>query len=285
MTLLIGVQCTNGVVLGADSSATLATNGADVNDLAHKITLVGDHALIAIGGASAMGLQFEHGARTELESLHVAGELATLAHPELAAKISEQLIPAFLALKIPELAVKAKELPGGEENLASILARCLIATFTNAGPCLLAVNEFGLTDCADKVPYAVEGNGDVAALPFLGYIRQHVWKNQPPDVGAGILAVLWAFRYAGRANPERLSEPYQLGVVERIGERLQARFLSETDLSEPKNLLDDFETNVMGQLLGRVVEEEKAQAPPVPSSERRRRGRRNNDGHHSDKRK
>jgi 20S proteasome alpha/beta subunit len=251
------------VVLGAESSATLGTDGDDISDLGKKLSLIGDHALIGIAGFSGTGHQYEAAARAELEKPDRSSRLPKTGSAELALRIGKRTARVFRALDLEQHAAKViKHL--GREHLGEVLAFGVVAVLTSDGPCLMRITALGLTDCCEGIPYAVEGVGSVEALPFLRYIRHHVWKNRDPDVGIGILSVLWAMRYALLVNPDKLKGPRRIGVVELVNGRSVARVLSNEELIAHDELLDEFESEAIGKLLQRR-DEENGSPPPTPS--------------------
>ena len=59
MTVLIGVRCTDGVVIGADSAATSAAGNIHLLKLASdKIVIVGDRVIVAGTGQIGLGQRF-----------------------------------------------------------------------------------------------------------------------------------------------------------------------------------------------------------------------------------
>lgn len=59
MTVLVGVRCTDGVVIGADSAATSAAGNTHLLKLASdKIVIVGDRVIVAGTGQIGLGQRF-----------------------------------------------------------------------------------------------------------------------------------------------------------------------------------------------------------------------------------
>ena len=59
MTLVVGIRCTDGVIIGTDSAVTSATGQAlTIMQPSKKITIVGDHIILAGTGELGLGQRF-----------------------------------------------------------------------------------------------------------------------------------------------------------------------------------------------------------------------------------
>jgi hypothetical protein len=71
MTLIIGIKCKNGYVLGADGAATYGIMGQHTirQPVKKKLYLVGNNAVVGVSGAVGIGQRF----RAEVEAVRNLG--------------------------------------------------------------------------------------------------------------------------------------------------------------------------------------------------------------------
>jgi hypothetical protein len=138
----------------------------------------------------------------------------------------------------------------------------------------MRIGEFGQTEfCRDSLPYAAEGIGSKEALPFLRYIRHHVWKQSRPHLSLGIVSTVWALRYACEVNPG-LANPLAIGVVEAVNGSPTARLLDASEMTTHTNLINEIEHETLGRLFAPPGAAKPPPIPKPPTPQRRRQDRR-----------
>ena len=107
------------------------------------------------------------------------------------------------------------------------------------------------------------GGGQQITDPFLALLRSVYWKDGPPNVQGGIFSALWALRHACEVNPGGIKEPINIAVLVREKGKLVARMLTEADLQEHGNMVDEA-TKHMAGFRETVLGETGASAVPKP---------------------
>ena len=228
MTVLVGIKCKDGVVIGADSSATMgqAPHLRTIEQKIDKIQVVGDRVIVAGTGQVGLGQRFNAVVQSVWQHKDKPFNKPPL---EVGKILAQHAINDFQSTSVPK----------GEFG-------ALVAFPTGNQSCLceFAVNDFQpelKTD--DSLWYVSMGSGQPITDPFLGFMRRVFWKDDLPSSQDGIFAVTWALQHAIEINPGGINEPMQIAVLgpDKKG-RLSAKLLDESELAEHKN-------NVEGAIL------------------------------------
>ena len=156
MTLVVGILCKDGVVIGADSAITFALSSRQPTieqPYSKKITVILDQVIIAGTGAVGLGQRF---AKTT-EKLWKAGKLKGRGPVELGRKLASEAIKDFNSTQAPSNSYGA-----------------LVALPAKHRPQLI---EFSITEFQPEVKneanwYASMGAGQSVADPLLGFVRR-----------------------------------------------------------------------------------------------------------------
>lgn len=248
MTVLVGILCKDGVVIGADSAATLmAGQQRTIEQSMKKVDIVGDNRVIVAGtGSGGMGQRFT--------------------------AIVDQAWRDKVFMK-PPIEVGKALAAIGIKDFASTHAQpgqygALVAFPCQKKPCLV---EFAVTDFQPELKthdfwYVSMGSGQMIADPFLGLIREAFWDDGVPSCKDATFVVTWILSQAIKLNTGGVNGPMQIAVMDGKSGELNARMVDQTEL-------DGHEANVEGLtahirkyrdiLRGGAVQ----QAPGVPKPE------------------
>ena len=192
MTLIIGVKCPDGIVIGADS---ITTYGSEIEqEVSDKIQLIADDALIANAGAVGMSQLINDELRKCWDSVKQQDDVTGVKN-EISTIIWSQISPAMK---------RAEEARNGlgSSVFESILCHSFVALPVSNSPTLLFFDE-----CAQPCEITLEspffsiGTGSRQADPFLAFIRHTLWRDEAPrNVAEGIFSVLWALDHVSRVN-------------------------------------------------------------------------------------
>ncbi len=217
MTLIVGVWCTDGVVVGSDSAVTFSTAThlpTIVQHFPRKIAIINDRVAIAGTGSVGLGQRFievvekawRQGSFKDAGSLDVARTIAREARKDFGSTgASEGKYGALVAL------------PRGQNH-----------------PLLI---EFPVDDLQPHVKdkdswYVSMGSGQAVADPLLGFVREAFWGNKPPRLREAIFSVAFVLLLACEMVPQGVRPPIQMVVLERARKNMEARYLGEVELGE-----------------------------------------------------
>ena len=225
MTVLVGIKCKDGVVIGADSSATLGPvpNLPTIEQKINKIRIIGDRVIVAGAGEVGLGQRFDAVVQSAWDHkdnqfnnppLEVGKFLARHALVDFKSTfVAERKFGALVAFPT-----------GGK----SYLCEFLVDGFQPE----LKTN--------DSLWYVSMGSGQLIIDPFLGFMRGVFWKDDLPSSRDGIFAVTWALKHAIDINPGGINAPMQIAVLgpDKKG-KLFAKLLEDSELAEQKNSVDE----------------------------------------------
>lgn len=232
MTLVIGIQCNDGVVLAAEGKAAPAADGIRISENVQKIFAIDDRFLLGVGGFSGQAQRYR-AALTKIKAVDDALE----SRDQMIEHIQERTIRVFKTVKTAALKAK-KHL--GVACLGDILAEGLVAFVCADGAALAHITVFGTCDGLAETTYHVIGDGNRVAMPFLSYVKRHVWKNQPPAVATAVLSALWTLRFAHNAAGE-YGPPWTIATLQSNGKGAMIDMLPDDALDPHHEMIDTLE--------------------------------------------
>ena len=262
MTLILGIKCQEGIVLGADGAATLGALGQQtVRQLTKKLEIITDCVVVGVSGPVGLHQRFADEVRGLWENRAFVGRGAAEPAPSSAAamvKISEALRKHIL----PEMqaAAASGQVTGQGIALQSAISQSIVALPVGRSACLFQFDHQGSPEEAtDQLPFVSIGSGQRIADPFLAFVRKMFWKKGCPSINAGIFATLWTLQHAIETNPGGISDPKQIVLVERIRDNWRARELPDEELEEHLKAIGSVEQYLSEFPAGKVTQE-----PPPP---------------------
>jgi hypothetical protein len=230
MTVIIGALCTNGVVIGCDSSATYSDGSGKTIEqpTSDKIEIISSPPVItAVTGQFGLAQRFRE----------------ILKRPNTLQSI-ERDIPLKAARMIAGLTVEdfiATKATKGE--FGALMASHHNGTFAL---CEYAEKDFQPEFKTEERWFAAMGSGQRIVDPFLALMRRIFWPNSQPTVSGGIFAVMWALDLAIEVNPGGINGPARIAVLEmskKAGHHV-ARWLDEDELDEHKDNVVELEEHL-----------------------------------------
>jgi len=239
MTLIVGILCEEGVVLGADGQATLGTGAGvrTVRQQVKKVNKVGDCAAIATSGPVGLGQQFN----AALQDLWTTGKLSGKTPHEAMAIIQSAFWPhaerEFVAARVTAPVL-------GNAGLECAISATMLAIPLKKHPCLIQFNHQCSPELATgDLPFIALGSGQPLADPFLAFLRRIFWSNRLPKVSDGVLATVWCLKQAILTNPGGVGEPIQIMTLEKdLHGDFKVRELPETEFAEHGQAIADAES-------------------------------------------
>ena len=224
MTIVVGVRCTDGVVIGSDGSATFAIGNFRTIEqpTRKKIHLIDDRLLIAASGnvghfqrlVNAVDRNWQADLFDAMTPIEAGKWCSTIANRE------------FSGSPPP---------PAQNVNLPTLMA------FAAGGSPVLCELERDLFQPEIKEPDSIWhvsiGSGQPITDPFFGFLRSTLLQGATPNLHTGIFVACWALLHACEVNPGGINEPIRLAVLEPHEGDFRARFLPDEELEEHRTLV------------------------------------------------
>jgi 20S proteasome alpha/beta subunit len=202
MTVLVGVLCTDGVVVGSDSSATLSSGQwRTIEQPVKKIFIVGDDLIFAGAGQAGLGQRFED----ILARLRADLPFPQIGHWQIAKAMCASTLQDFASTKCP---------PG---QFGALVAFACASGFHL---CEFALTNFQPEFKTPKAWFVSMGSGQAITDPFLGFLRRVLFQGNRPNLEEGLFAVAWALEHAIELNPGGINGPAQIAVLTKKPEGL-----------------------------------------------------------------
>lgn len=227
MTLIVGVACRDGVVIGADSIATAGT--AVEQQVSNKITIEEDDVIIACSGSAGLSQLIKE----ELSgSWHEFKQLRCMTDVRNA-------VSGAMYSQIEPMAKRAK-------SAGKAFGGCntMVALPVNHTPALFHFNPLADSlEITSEFPFVSIGSGNRQADPFLAFIKRILWNDRAPSsTRVAIFGVLWTLQHVSTVSAGLgVGEPHRIAVLEKRGTAWIANLLGEGELSEHRQAIIEAE--------------------------------------------
>jgi len=228
MTLIIGIKCSDGVVVAADGAATLGYLGQKTAlQPFKKLCILHNKIIIGVSGPVGLGQRIAG----EIDSMWKNNELSGKQPYEGMTMISEK-IRKHIRPELEMAATASRTI--GNIGLQDALSATLVALPLAGQPTLLSFDQQGAPEeMRNELPFASIGVVQTIADPFLGFIRRIFWRDKPPTVSDGIFAAVWTLEHAILLNPGGVAKPIQVtALIELPKEGWIAKEYSILELQE-----------------------------------------------------
>lgn len=231
MTLLIGIKCTDGVVIAADGATTFGNSlgTRTIRQPSRKLTIINDKMVVGVTGPVGLQQRF-------------VGELAALS-PGPAAKRHQLMEMLAGAIRKPMrdeyLMAEALRDSLGSAAVQGVLSGTLIGLVVQGEPTLIQFDHQGSPECAtDHLRFVSLGSGQPLADPFLAFLKRIFWADAAPNLQDGIFAATWALEHAIATNPGGVDHPIQVMTVRATGSGgCEIHEIEETELGEHRQFI------------------------------------------------
>ena len=239
MTLIIGFKCSDGLVVGADSGATMGDYVSGLRTIMQpmtKLNLIGDKAIVGTSGPVGLG-QLYVDCISRIHNEFRSQDVSTVCR-----KIREEFRKdAEIAL---HMAAMATQVLGPQAQVGAITTT-LVALAAKNEPHLI---QFDCECCPEvttnDLPFVSIGSGQLIADPFLAFLKRIFWKDRLPSVSGGIFAVNWTLEHAIDTAPGGIARPITLGELRIEGTQPKARLLSKEELQEHSEMRTRAEAHI-----------------------------------------
>jgi hypothetical protein len=242
MTVLVGVKCTDGVVIGADSAATSAAGQIHLLKMASdKIEIVGGRIIVAGTGQIGLGQRF--------------GKIVADAHD---AKLFQNR-QIDVARQLAAAAVKDTAATGAPRGQYG----ALVAAPIEDDGCLIefAVPDFQPELKTKKLNFVAMGSGQMLAEPFVSFVARTFWQSKMPDVQSAIFGVHWALAHTILCAPGGVGNPIVIATLTKQKKGWCAELLPDELLGEQAQHMAAIEDGI-AKYKEKLLEG--VEAPPPP---------------------
>lgn len=228
MTILVGILCSDGVVIGADSSTTFASpDGRHTisRQSTKKVVKVSGNVIYAGTGEVGFGQRFGQ----VLHKTLVPDNIKNKTHIDITNEIARKSIEDFMSTHVKNLGFGA---------LVGFV--CKNKFYLSEFPAVTFQPEHKTSD----IWYVSMGSGQNIADPFLGFLRRVIWKNKLPDLEDGIFAAVWSIYHTIKLNTGGIDEPISIGIIEPDGQGYKASILEDSEIEEHQNKVEALESQI-----------------------------------------
>lgn len=260
MTLIVGILCHDGVVVGADGAATLGFAGEfTVRQPVKKLSILHDRVIVGVSGAVGLGQRItgQVGAGWE------AGKFKNLVPHTLMTAVRQAIYDGHIGMELG-VAAHAKGALGPAAAL-SATTYTVVGMPCSGDACLFHFDGQGAPEAATTdLPFIAVGSGNMIADPFLAFLRRVFWKETQPSIQDGIFATVWTLDQAIKTNPGGVADPVQVCVLEKSKGGWIARELPDEELQEHRQAILDAEDRLRNFKAAISSEPSTPPAPPTP---------------------
>jgi 20S proteasome alpha/beta subunit len=231
MTLIIGFKCSDGLVVGADSGATMGDYVSGLRTIMQPVTklqLITDKAIVGVSGPVGLGQLYVDCVN------RIHNQFRTRDVSEISRMLRDEFRKdAEVALHMAGMATQVL----GRQAQVGAIATTLVALAARDG---LHLVQFDCECCPEvttsDLPFVSIGSGQIIADPFLAFLKRIFWKDRLPSVSDGTLAVVWTLEHAIDTAPGGIALPITIGVLQMEGAQPKARLLSNDELQEHREM-------------------------------------------------
>jgi 20S proteasome alpha/beta subunit len=264
VTLLVGVLCSNGVVIAADRQATHGAMGQQtVGQSVTKVQVIRDEALYATSGHKGLGQQLcaiVEGRQPEFKNQGYDRNIV---------KLQEAFRP------IIDAGFKTASHAAGVigHNVAASDCMCgglLAAGFKDGLKLIEITPQLAVEYMTNDLPFISMGSGKPSADPFLGFLRKVYWPIKLPTIQEGALAAYWTIQHAIDMKIFGVGFGIDVFIVEVVSKHsgkpgkppdtiFKARKLDDAELAEHEGFMKAAEEALRGVREAMI-------APPAPQA-------------------
>jgi len=206
MTLIVGILCSNGVVVAADSAATMGSLGnRTVIQPTKKLEIISDKMVLGVSGAVGLGQRFSYALTTGYSSGDFASKPPIEAMTLISEKFRQDLFKEFQA------AQAATPIVGNGIASSPAITSSLVGMVISDKAHLFQFDHQGAPERATEgLPFVSVGSGQAIADPFLSFLRKIFWSDVEPNLNDGIFAALWTLQHAIAVNPGGVAGPIHI---------------------------------------------------------------------------
>lgn len=230
MTLIIGVHCGDGVVIGADSIRTFGT--MIEQEVSNKIQIFDDDVIVATSG----GVGLSQLVKEEL------GAYWNDVKEQNSKNVVRNIVSNAMLLQIEPSSNRAAILNGKPEACSSIISFPL----QDSHVLLVYDPNANSIEITPESPFVSIGSGNFQADPFLAFVKRTFWHDKAPNnVSEGTFGVYWTLDHVSRVNAGLgVGGRSRVAILQKQGDKWKAEFLCDHHLEEHKEAILEAEDSL-----------------------------------------
>ena len=260
MTLIVGILCTDGVVVASDSAATFGTSALPTigQQEVTKIHRLNESVLFSSTGAVGIAQLIAQEVRNAWQN----NEFGNMKAPEEAMNLIGNKIVTTVT---PYLGSANLSRPLIGECSAS-LCKSLVAMPVKRKPCLFHFDYNGAPEqVTTDLPFISLGKGQLIADPFLALLKRLLWKTSPPTLAEGRLVATWTLEHVRATNPGGVGGKSQLATLSSSGSKQPTvTMIKQSDIQEHLQKVSDAEKALVNEVRPSTEDGQAAKVPEAP---------------------
>jgi hypothetical protein len=256
VTLIVGILCSDGIVVAADQQATHGAMGVPtVGQAVTKVQLFGGDILFAASGHAGLGQQL--GSVIERRR----GDFKKSPYAALIREVQTD----FRALVDPayRTAQAAAPIIGPQAAASDVVCHSVLATTFKDGFHLVEITPMCTVESIrGGTPFICLGSGKNSADPFLGFLRKVYWPEKLPTLRDGALAAYWTVRHVIDMHVQGVGFAVDVFLVETADGKPRARQLDQAELVEHQSFIAAAEDAMRGVRNGMIAPAADVEAGP-----------------------
>jgi ATP-dependent protease HslVU (ClpYQ) peptidase subunit len=269
MTLIVGVKCSDGIVLGADSKATYATpmgQSTISQDTVTKLHIANNRIVVGVSGPIGLGQSYsdEVDAYLVQSGQQVKWKSVAAAKTDLIQRFWKHAGPCW------QRAGATAGVIGQQAALMQCLHYSAVAFAIEHEPHLITFShQCEAEEVTKDLPFAAIGSGQPQADSFLAFIRRIFWPSGLPTMTDGQLACIWTLKEVIAHSPGGVGGDIQVVVMSEEKHKWKAAELPRVEIENHLQAITEMEDGMRKQRLASTTpsaaEEIPEPADPIPS--------------------
>lgn len=232
MTLIIGVRCNEGIVIGADSMVKVGSDFSNIQMTSDKIRLFGKDGVAAFAGDVGLGqIILDRLVEQDLSFSTVTSRN----------EIKDNFTQAIGTSSMPYYNMSGNL--GGHLEIPDVL----VATAAMELPVLVLYSRaIPVAEAREGLYFLTAGSGAHLANSFLKFLEKIFWRgDSPTTIGEGIFSTLWTLNHVIEANAAMsVGGPPSIAVLEYTEQEWNARLLHSEEIEVHQELIDEVEESL-----------------------------------------
>jgi len=232
MTLIIGIKSSDGIVIGADSAATISTPTGQptVKQDVKKLEIISSN--IIIGNSGQVG--FCQKLKDEL-NIRIQEPKKDIRKINDKNKLKRELQEILLRINEKDIEIGQKFNPIFPNLVKSNLTNHLLIAlpFINRPILLQFTITFNIEEAEIGIPFASAGVIQPLADTFLAFIRSIFWEEKElPSFQMSIFSLIWTLDFCTKIAPGYVCGPFQVIELREKSGNCVAREIPNEELEE-----------------------------------------------------
>ncbi len=226
MTVVVGIYCSDGIVIAADSALTIA--GVVEQEYHKKIACLDSSLIVGFAGDLGFAQRFRQVIQ-DVWNADTLPNLETLETHQIIKEFCSKGILEFLSTQRADAAINVPSgfiigfVHNGKHNLVNL---------PGGGFQPLVINA--------NLPFCSIGSGHFITNPFLSFIKDVFWGGKSiPSVSVGIFSAIMALKLAIQVNAGGINGPIHVGIIQKTSAGYGCHMLHEDEISQHQSNYDE----------------------------------------------